>query len=214
MLMFILDIFLIMLGYLCLVLLQLIPELKIIYLDWIASFFFIAPLVITIYRIMISDSATQVDKLPKWKHLVNYLRRDNRVIPLKGERAYPGESFIDIPQLGLMEYLGKDCVYSWGDKKTVFGLENINFTPDPRYGNFTHTLWMLGFTNSDEVIQILNGENPELRQKIYDNMVNWETSVQKLTRELKTYKGKVIDFKKDIDIKHKEAEEFLKHWGK
>jgi len=142
----------------------------------------------------------QVDNTPKWKHLIKYLRRDNETIELLGERAYPGESFVDIPHLGLIEYLGKDCYYKSGVKKYAWVLENMNFTPDPRYGNLTHLLWKLGFSNSDEVKKVLNGELPALRDKVYANMTLWDNShgVKKLTDDMQSYDGKQVEFKSSI----------------
>jgi hypothetical protein len=146
----------------------------------------------------------QADRIPKWKHLMKYLRRDNETVEVLGERAYPGESFVDVPLLGLIEYLGKDCYYNAGDKKYAWVLENMNFTPDPRYSNFTHVLWNLGFTNSDEVKKVLNGDLPGLREKIYYNMEQWDNNhgAKKLTRDLKEYDGGTVNFKPSFAKQH------------
>ena len=217
MMLVILSIVMIMIGYMFLLLSYLIPIFRIIYLDWIGSIFFIIPIIIVFYRIYVTDTYALTDRVPRWKQFVAYLRRDNRAVPLIGERAYAGESFIDIPFLGLMEFLGKDCVYTWGDKKIIWGLENINFSPDPRYGNFTHTLWKLGFANSDEVKEVLGGGNPDLRFKVYNNMLGWVKPVDRLTNDLMSYDGKKKFFapvkKKEEDISH-EAEKFIDSWSK
>jgi len=134
--------------------------------------------------------------MPKWKHLINYRRRDNEIVPIYGDRAYPGESFLDVPQLGLIEFLGKDCFYTWGDKKVLDGLENINFTPDPRYYNLTHLFYELGFTDSVDVSNVLNGRDLELMGRIYLNMEKYDNKhgVKKLVKDLQEYDGKVVDF--------------------
>jgi hypothetical protein len=154
------------------------------------------PYVIVMLRLVNSRCLKQADRIPKWQHLIKYLRRDNETVEVLGERAYPGESFVDVPQLGLIEYLGKDCYYNSGDKKYAWVLENMNFTPDPRYSNMTLIMWYLGFANSDEVRMVLNGDLPDLRQKVYDNMKTWDDGhgVKKLTMDLKNYDDKTIKF--------------------
>ena len=149
------------------------------------------------YRIKVTRCWYQVDRIPVWKHLIKYIRRDNEVIELLGERAYPGESFIDVEMLGLFEFLGKDTVMHQGDKNFVLGLENINFTPDPRYFNFTHLLWELGFSDSIDVRNVLLGDDLELMGKIYLNMQNYDNGhgVQRLVTELQEYDGDTIQFK-------------------
>jgi len=178
----------------------LFPIFRMVYFDWIALIIMFIPYIITMFRLKNSRCLKQADHLPKWKHLIKYLRRDNETVEVLGERAYPGESFVDVPLLGLIEYLGKDCYYNSGDKKYAWVLENMNFTPDPKYSNLTHVLWSLGFSNSEEVKQVLNGLLPELREKIYHNMEVWDGShgVKKLTKELKNYDDKTITFKPTI----------------
>ena len=173
------------------------PIFRLVYFDWFAVIVAFIPYVICIYRMGATRCFQQADKIPKWKHLINYLRRDNEVIPLIGSRAYPGESFIDIPQLGLMEFLGKDTVYNWGDKKVVWGLENVNFTPDPRYFNLTHLLWELGFSNSQDVSNVYLGKDMVLMGEVYIKMneMDGQWGAKKFVKELGEYDGKVVEFK-------------------
>jgi len=189
------------------------PIFRTVYLDWIAMILMMIPWFIVLYRIYITRSWHQVDKIPIKKHLINYLRRDNVVIPVLGERAYPGESFIDVVHIGLIEFLGKDCVYNWGDKKIVWGLENINFTPDPRYFNFTHLLYELGFRNSDEVKMVLKGENLELMGKVYAKMMEYDEihGANKLMDNMADYDGDVRVFESMPEKKkgHREIANFL-----
>ena len=42
------------------------------------------------------------------------------------------------------------------EKKIRFGLENINYTPDPRYWNMTRCLYQMGFDDSDDLRNVLN----------------------------------------------------------
>lgn len=175
----------------------LFPTFRTVYLDWFALFLIAMAWVYTLYRVMKANVYKNVDSTPKYKHLIEYLRRDNKDIECYGERIYSGESFLDIPGLGLLEYLGKDCYYSRGDKKFVWALENLNYTPDPRYGNFTHILWNLGFNNSNDVKNVLLGRDMELLAKVYCNMENWDKDhgASKLLNTLESYKGKTISFK-------------------
>lgn len=119
------------------------------------------------------------------------------MMPIFGDRAYPGESFLDVPDLGLIEFLGKDCYYNWGDKKILFGLENINYSPDIRYSNLCHILWELGFKNSADVKKVLTGEDLFLMGKVYLNMVknDGDHGAAKFVKDLKKYDGKKVDFK-------------------
>ena len=170
---------------------------KFIILDCIVFFIILLPWIITLYRIKVTRCWYQVDRIPIWKHLIKYIRRDNEVIELLGERAYPGESFIDVKLLGLFEFLGKDTVFHQGDKNFVIGLENINFTPDPRYFNFTHLLWELGFSDSEDVKNVLLGKDIELMGKVYMNMQVYDNNhgVNRLVTELEDYDGKIVEFK-------------------
>lgn len=162
----------------------------------VLSILFITPWIVTLHRIHASNTWKHVDKTPLWKHLIDYMRRDNEIIPIEGERTYPGESFLDVKQLGLIEYLGKDCFYNWGDKKVMWGLENINYSPDPRYFNFTHLLYTIGFSDSDDVTNVLNGTDLELMGKVYLKMQEYdgEHGVGKLMGEMEEYDKKVVDF--------------------
>jgi hypothetical protein len=173
------------------------PILRIAYFDWIALLLMSLPYCITIYRLHVTKAFKQADNIPKWKHLINYMRRDNEIVPVIGQRAYPGESFIDVENLGLIEFLGKDCVYTWGDKKVIWGLENINFTPDPRYFNLTHLLWEIGFHNSEDIKNVLSGRDLYLMGRVNLNMDNYNGNhgVEKLVKDFKNYSGKKVDFK-------------------
>ena len=175
----------------------LFPILRVAFLDWIALVLFVLPYGITMYRLHVTKAYKQADTVPKWKHLINYMRRDNEIVPVIGERAYPGESFIDVDKLGLIEFLGKDCVYTWGDKKVIWGLENINFTPDPRYFNLTHLLWELGFHDSDDIKNVLSGKDLYLMGRVNLNMDSYGSrhGANRLVSDMKNYDGKKVRFK-------------------
>ena len=152
----------------------LIPSPLMTFFTYIGIIIAVVPNILLWQRIMASDTYRHVERQPKWKHLIDYIRRDNHMMPIFGDRAYPGESFLDVPQLGLIEFLGKDCYYNWGDKKILFGLENINYSPDIRYSNLCHILWELGFKNSADVKKVLTGEDLFLMGKVYLNMVKYD----------------------------------------
>ena len=111
-----------------------------------------------------------------------------------------GESFLDVPKLGLVEFLGKDCWYTWGDKKILWGLENVQFTPDPRYSNLCHLLNEIGFKDSDDVKNVLNGTDLDLMGKTYllMNMYDNMHGVNKLIQDMKTYDKTKVVFKDHI----------------
>ncbi|MBD3321808.1 MAG: hypothetical protein GF350_11995 [Chitinivibrionales bacterium] len=199
------NIFIIMLGIVIWYLTKLFPLFQMVYFDVIGIGIVASASIFTLYRLYVTRAYFQADKPPKWKTLINYMRRDSVTIPLYGQRAYPGESFLDVPHLGLIEFLGRDCYYQWGDKKYIWGLENINFSPDPRYSNLCNTLWELGVKNSDELGRVLNIDRLNnvteydlyLMGKIYINMLSWQKNhgAYQLVNEMKDYDGEKIEFK-------------------
>jgi len=187
-------------GFVFMYVAEVMPIFRMVFFHWFGFVFAVAGVMFLLYRLVVTSSLKQADKLPTWRHLINYMRRDNHIVPLHGERAYPGESFIDVPNLGLIEFLGKDCFYSWGDKKVMWGLENINFTPDPRYFNLTHLLWSIGFTDSVDVSNVLYGRDLELMGRVYLNMLGYERDhgVRKLIGDMRRYNGDKVSFKPKV----------------
>lgn len=173
------------------------PVFQMIYLDWIGGFIMFLPFIIVMYFIIDGDMYLWVEKISKWKHRIAYMRRDNRVIPLAGKRIYASESFLEHHGLGLIEYLGKDCVLNWGKKKIVWALENLNYTPDPRYASFTYMMYELGFSCPQDIVNVLEGKDLELMAKVWVNMKIWDSGhgVNKLMKDLKEYKGENFQFK-------------------
>lgn len=197
MMIIIVPIILISIGFLFLYLSEVMPIFDQLFFPWFAFLFACSGSIFLVYRLYVSNTLKHADKKKNWRHLINYLRRDNEVVPIYGKRAYPGESFIDVEGLGLVEFLGKDCYYNWGDKKVIWGLENINFTPDPRYFNLTHLLWELGFTDSVDVANVLYGKDLELMGRVYLKMLEFDKThgVNKLVDDLKKYEGEPVNFK-------------------
>ena len=193
----IIPVFFTLVGFIFLLVSEYMPIFRLVYFPWFGMIFASAGSIYLLYRLQVSQTMKHADKPKRQKHLINYLRRDNTVVPIEGIRAYPGESFIDVEGLGLVEFLGKDCYYTWGDKKIIWGLENINFTPDPRYFNLTHLLWELGLTDSVDVFNVLNGLDVELMGRVYLKMLEYDGNhgVNKIVSELKDYDGPSIKFK-------------------
>lgn len=184
-------------GFMFMFLGEIHPVFDRLMFPWFGFMFACSGSFFLLYRMQVSKTLKHSDKSSTWKHLINYLRRDNEVVPIYGTRAYPGESFIDVEGLGLVEFLGKDCYYTWGDKKIIWGLENINFTPDPRYFNLTHLLWEIGFTDSTDVYNVLNGHDLELMGRISLKMKEYDNQhgVKRLVKDLQEYKGTPVPFK-------------------
>ena len=207
-------------GFLFIFMARMIPILNMVLFPEFGGIFTCAASIFLMYRLYVADTFKQTDKLGKSKHLINYMRRDAHIVPIYGQRAYPGESFIDVEGLGLVEFLGKDCFYNWGDKKVIWGLENINFTPDPRYFNLCHLFWEVGFTDSVDIYNVLNGLDLELMGRVYLNMLEYDQShgVNRLVNSLKEYDGEIVKFEPvteaKVDKVHTKIDNLLnKHKG-
>jgi len=205
-------------------------------MDYVGVFMMIAAVIVLIFRMGMTGVSKQFEYISPMQSLIYYIRRDANVVPLLGTRVYSGESFLDVPKLGLIEDLGKDTVFSFGGKKIRFGLENINFTPDPRYFNLTSELYRLGFDDSDELNMIMNipgiGDKNtrayylERMGRIYWNMVHPPLhGAKRFVENMKTKKprGRIVFFakgkpqtKKPVPVEKKqktineEVDKFLK----
>jgi len=189
-------------GFIFYYLTCLFPILRIVFFDWFAIFFFILPWGITIYKLYKTGAYRQADTLPKGKLLVNYINREKEVIPYIGERAFPGQSVLHVSPVGLIENTGKDSVLTWGDKKTVFAIENCYRTPQPEMLLASQILWELGIRDSTTLKKLLLGKDLgygdlELMGKVYLNMLSYDDThgAKKLVEEMKEYKGEPVTFK-------------------
>lgn len=189
-----------MVGFLFFVMGRIDPIMSLYYVDWIGAILMVVPPIGFAIRLKTSQAMQQFDSIARDEAPIEYLRRDNSAIDIKGKRIYSGESFLDVDNLGLIEDLGTGCVFTKGGKKKRFGLENISFTPSPKYMNFTAELYKLGFDSSDDVYAALNPQTENdlvLMGKVYQNMLNdGGRGATKLLKELKEHKPeKVIKFK-------------------
>ena len=146
-------------GVLLFLMCKIIPILQFMMMDYVAVFMMAGGMIILLFVFGMSGTGLQYDTIPVGTAIINYIRRDAQIVPLLGKRIFKGESFLDVPKLGLIEDIGKDTVFLWGRKKVRFGLENISYTPDPRYFNMTRTLYELGFDDTDDLYNILNIPN-------------------------------------------------------
>ena len=150
---------------------KMIPFLGLILMDWVGIFMMTGSMFILFFCFGISGTGLQYDTIPSGTAIINYIRRDGIIVPLLGKRVFSGESFLDVQRLGIIEDVGKDTVFLWGRKKVRFGLENINYTPDPRYFNLCRELYHLGFDDTDDLYNILNIPNmdntKERAKKVY-----------------------------------------------
>jgi hypothetical protein len=146
-------------GVLLWIMSKIIPFLTVISMDWVAIFMMCGAIFMLFFCFGISATGLQYDTIPPGTAVINYIRRDGLIAPLLGKRIFSGESFLDVPKLGLIEDLGTDTVFLWGRKKVRFGLENLNYTPDPRYWNMTRELYNLGFDDLDDLYNVMNIPN-------------------------------------------------------
>lgn len=135
---------------------KIIPLLTFMMMDMVGIFMMCGAMFMIFFCFSISGTGLQYDTIPPGTAVINYIRRDGIIAPQLGKRIFSGESFLDVPRLGLIEDLGTDTVLLWGRKKVRFGLENINYTPDPRYWNMTRELYNLGFDDTEDLYNIMN----------------------------------------------------------
>ena len=180
-------------GFTLLAMTYMFPILRMVYFDWIGGFVLLLPWIITMYRLKTTATWELADKIPRNKSLMIYLRRDGHAIPVIGSRVYSGESFLEVPGIGLVEDLGKGCVFNFGDKKIRFLMENLNYTSEMKFANYTAELSKLGFGDTNDLYNALNGGNLELMGKSYLKMIDEkETAFEKFVDKEKEKEPEVI----------------------
>lgn len=170
-------------GFIFVVIAEIIPMFKYVYFHifgWTIMFF---PIIIFTYRLLTSDAIHFFNTINKNEVLIQFLRRDGTDQPLKGKRLHYGLSFIDVEKLGIIHDLGSvpppGSVYKIGDKKTRFALENLNHTPNPAYAGFTH--WMrheLGIRNINDLYDMIGGKNDALLIEVYHKLLDKKDKTQ------------------------------------
>ncbi|GAF74486.1 unnamed protein product [marine sediment metagenome] len=107
----------------------------------------------------------------KNKPTFEFLYRVGERRAISGNRL-PGTGFSNIEGLGLVGEIGGKSAFKHGDKVIQQVLQDIAHTPDPRYHNFTYWLYKWGYTDFNQVVDTLNGGNPNLMKKIWNNMID------------------------------------------
>lgn len=150
------SVMLVGMGMFLFILSKIMPFFAYIMMDWVGLIAIIGGVFVLLVAFPFSDTGLLYDTIPGGAAVIPFIRRDGNIIPLLGKRVFSGESFLDIPKLGLVEDLGQGTVFLWGRKKIRFGLENISYTPDPHYANLCATLRRLGFDDSDDLWNVMN----------------------------------------------------------
>jgi hypothetical protein len=176
-------------GMFLYVLTKILPILNMVFFDWFAIGLLVFPAIFMVYTLSSKRVLWFLEKIPKDKILVFFIRRNGDLVPVLGSRAYPGESFIDVPKLGLLHDIGN--VQRFGVNNVQFALENLNHTADPTYANFNRWLYEIGFNNIAEVKATLSGEFKEKQDKVEPKISDKE-NVDVLVDSLKSLPDKEL----------------------
>ena len=142
----------VLLWFMC----KIIPFLTMVSMDFVAIFMMGGAIFILLFVFGISQTGSLYDTNPPGTSVVPFIRRDGHIVPLLFKRIFSGESFLEHPKVGLIEDIGKGTVFLWGRKKIRFGLENINYTSDPRHWSLTRELYSLGIDDTDDLYYLKN----------------------------------------------------------
>jgi hypothetical protein len=176
-------------GMFLYVLTKILPILNMVFFDWFAIGLLVFPAIFMVYTLSSKRVLWFLEKIPKDKILVFFIRRNGDLVPVLGSRAYPGESFIDVPKLGLLHDIGN--VQRFGVNNVQFALENLNHTADPTYANFNRWLYEIGFNNIAEVKATLSGEFKEKQDKV-ESKISDKENVDVLVDSLKSLPDKEL----------------------
>ena len=189
-------------GIFLYVLTYIMPQYRIIYLDWIALIVMMIPWVLDVYFMKKEDTFNQTDKQKPWTTNIDFIDRNRNVHNVVANRPYHALSFLECKGLGLVENKGKDSVLKKGSKKYVLALENCEHTPDPDMMIASEILHSLGIQNMYTLKKLLTGQYLDagdyklmgevlIAMQRYDQMHGGH----KLVSEWKQYAGKDIAFK-------------------
>lgn len=184
------------------------------YFYYIDAFAFILAWILPIFmiiRLAKTDTFKDFDDPKKTKALMDFLYRDGTARSIYGERM-PGTSFFSVYKLGVLADLGRfpapGSVYWKGNKPKRFVLQDMMFTGNPKFAGFHRFMAKLGFNNMGEVQSVLNGHNPQLMVKIWNNLVDYkeEKPAEKLVREIQEMPEKDLKKWKPFSKKQKYEE--------
>lgn len=180
------------------------------FFDGIAFIILVAIVIIMLVRLRRSGSWLYFDKPKHNKPLLEFLYRDGSKRPINGERI-PGTGFFHVKGLGLIQDIGRlpepGSVYFHGDKPIRFVLQDINHTPNPKFAGFYHFLTELGFNRMEEVQDVINGYNPELLAKVWNNLMIYTPFIpeNRIIEDIKDMSKE--DIKKNNNIWNKERKD-------
>ena len=118
-------------GFMLWLMSQFLPLLKFMMMDWIGWFMAIGGIFILLFTFGMSNTGTLYDTIPAGTSAIEFIRRDANIAVLLGKRIFAGESFLDVPKLGLIEDLGKDTVFLFGRKKNKVWFREHQLYPRP-----------------------------------------------------------------------------------
>lgn len=129
------------------------------------------------FRIKMTGVGLRFDKPPKGQSIFNFMYRDGSSMDLHGKRR-PGLGIFDLPQLGVVVDVGRlptpGSVYRFGGKPIRYALQDIGYTPNPKFTTIYSFLSALGFNNMEDVQDVFKGRNPELMVKVWNKLVEYE----------------------------------------
>jgi hypothetical protein len=135
---------------------KIVPLFGLFFFDWMGIMLLGMAAFILFFGFAPSDTGLLYDTIPAGTAVVPFIRRDGIIRPLLFKRIFSGESFLENPRVGLLEDIGKGTVFLWGKKKVRFGIENLNYTPDPHHWPLTTELYELGIDDTDDLYNLRN----------------------------------------------------------
>lgn len=185
----------------------------------IGFIFLIITIIAILFRVSQTGCSKRFDKLPKGKGLFNFLYRDGTSTDIIGMRRV-GLGIFDVPEHGVIIDIGRlpnpGSVYRFGGKNIRFALQDINFTPNPKFTTIYSFFTELGINNADELYDVLNGYNPELIIKVWNRLCYYSypdatdkivQNIQDMTPKEKKQLDK--DWRSNIDKDKKKQEKEL-----
>jgi hypothetical protein len=201
-------------GFMIFIMAKIIPFLSLFFFDWMGVAMMLMGVFMLLFMFGPSETGLLYDNIPSGTAVVPFIRRDGIIRPLLFKRIFSGESFLENSRVGLIEDIGKGTVFLWGKKKIRFGLENLNYTPDPHHWPLTKQLYEMGFDDNEDLWNVLHIPDMDpVKDKtlkafylermavIYWNMTHEEYRAGKrLVHEFEKKPFKRISFKKKSKI--------------
>lgn len=142
------------------------------------------------YRVKSSGCSKRFDKVPKDKRVMEYIYQDGNVTDVIANRRM-GMGIFEIPNYGIIVDVGRlptpGSVYTFGDKKINYALQNLYFTPNPKFTSIYTFYTEIGINNGDELYNLLNGLDAELLVKVWNKLcrINLTSSIDNIVEYAK-----------------------------